>query len=224
MKNPHNKGFALCQTCWGSDDGLKLMTTKTLKSSKYQTIEKQFQDGMAKKQYKGTIVEILSVYDKTRFRRYEKYKQNIIQKNNGQANEKRWWHGSNLGCELWKNKQACSGACHICNILKMGFLMKYANTKNAWGRFGAGLYFAPDAAKSNDYTKPHNKVRCQILCKVVVGNAKVFVEDQPLLTAPPPGYDSVLGKPGTGGALNFPELVLYTEEAMLPAYVVFYKK
>jgi len=101
--------------------------------------------------------------------------------------------------------------------------MKYVNTKNAWGRFGAGLYFAPDAAKSNDYTQPYNSVRCLILCKVVVGNAKILYQDQSNLKAPPQGFDSVLGKPGGGGALNYPELVLFNEDAVLPAYVVFYK-
>jgi len=59
MKNPHNKGFALCQPCWGGENGLKLIATNTLgKASKYPTIEKQFQDGMAKKKNtKGLLLK-----------------------------------------------------------------------------------------------------------------------------------------------------------------------
>jgi len=93
--------------------------------------------------------------------------------------------------------------------------------KNAWGRFGAGLYFAPDAAKSNDYAQPHKEIRCLILCKVVVGKTMICTQDQPDLLAPPMGYDSVLGEPG--GTLNYPEVVIFNEDAILPAYVVFYR-
>jgi len=161
------------------------------------------------------------VYNTVRNKEYEKYKTAIAQKN-GDANEKRWWHGSNLACPLWQTRASCNSACHICNILNKGFLMKYANTKNSWGRFGAGLYFAPDAAKSNDYTNPYQNVRCLILCKVVVGKPMIYLQDQPDLTAPPLGYDSVLGETG-GGNLNYPELVLFNEDAILPAYAVFYE-
>jgi len=220
--HPPNNGYALCRNCW-NPTGLSLVPTKTMTSNKYPNIEKQFHDGMAKKLYKGTIIEILSVYDKNRFTDYEKYKSTVAKANNNQANEKRWWHGSNLNCSLWTSQKICGGSCHICNILSKGFMMKYANSKNAWGRFGAGLYFAPDAAKSSDYTQPFQNVRCLILCKVVVGNAKICYKDEPTLKAPPSGYHSVLGKPGSGGSLNFPELVVFNEDAILPAYAVFYK-
>jgi len=52
---------------------------------------------------------------------------------------------------------------------------------------------------------------------------KFFHQDQPTLKAPPQGFDSVLGQPGTGGVLNYPELVLFNEDAILPAYAVFYQ-
>ena len=84
------------------------------------------------------------------------------------------------------------------------------------------LSFAPDACKSHDYTADHQGIRCLLLCKVAVGNAKTYYSDQPTLTGPPSGYNSVLGLAG-GGVLNYPELVLYNEDAVLPAYVVFYR-
>uniref|UniRef100_A0A6B2LPH1 Poly [ADP-ribose] polymerase n=1 Tax=Arcella intermedia TaxID=1963864 RepID=A0A6B2LPH1_9EUKA len=107
--------------------------------------------------------------------------------------------------------------------MDQGFLMKYALTTRSWGRFGKGLYFAPDAAKSNDYAvaEPNSGVKCLILCKVVVGKAMIYRTDQTTLTQPPSGYDSVLGE--TGQSLNYPELVIYNDRAILPAYVVFYQ-
>ena len=46
--------------------------------------------------------------------------------------------------------------------------------------------------------------------------------DQTHLTAPPWGYDSVYGQ--AGGSLNYPEVVLNDEEAILPRYVIMYPK
>jgi hypothetical protein len=84
-----------------------------------------------------------------------------------------------------------------------------------------GIYIAPDACKSHDYTKPFKKVRALVLCRVAVGNCHKVYEDEHF-TAPPQGYDSILGEPG--GSLNYPECVLFDEAAICPSYVVLYKK
>jgi len=219
-----NPGFKWCQQCFapnspGSASGP--ITLKPVDQAKFQSIESQFQVGMQKKGVSVSIMAIYSVWFPSRNRDYESYKSKIAAANGGKANEKRWWHGSHLSCDLITSKSLCKGSsCSICSILSKGFLLQTAGKNFGWTRFGPGLYFAPDAAKSNDYVKGHNGINCMILCKVVVGRPKIFYDSQPLLTSVPSGYDSILGE--VGSVLNYPELVLYDEDAVLPSYVVFY--
>lgn len=81
------------------------------------------------------------------------------------------------------------------------------------------------------------------LNKVVVGNGYKVKHDMPSFTAPPAGYDSVsisflhclasflnfgltryyhqvLAE--VGGSLNYDELVVYTDKAIRPSYLVLY--
>ena len=73
---------------------------------------------------------------------------------------------------------------------------------------------------------------------VVVGNPKTFTTDQPTLTQPPTGFNSVglisfplelfvtfwqiIGGPSSTGSLNYDELIVYTNGAVRPAYLVVY--
>jgi hypothetical protein len=59
-----------------------------------------------------------------------------------------------------------------------------------------------------------------ILCDVACGRVYQTQYDNSSLTSAPYGFDSVEGVPG--GSLNYPELVVYNEDAALPKYVVFY--
>jgi len=84
------------------------------------------------------------------------------------------------------------------------------------------LYFAPDAAKSHDYATPNSSgVRCLLLCKVLAGNTYKTKSIKISTPLPPSGYNSVLGEVSPGG-LNYPELVVYTDSAVMVCYVVFY--
>jgi hypothetical protein len=63
------------------------------------------------------------------------------------------------------------------------------------------------------------------LNKVVVGKGIKLRNDQPNLTEPPAGYDSVIGEPANSShnsMLNYDELVVYKEEAIIPAYLIIY--
>ena len=63
-----------------------------------------------------------------------------------------------------------------------------------------------------------------LLCKIAPG--KVFKTSENmshLQGAAPGGYDSVHGEAQKGGALNFDELVVYKEEAVLPFAIVEYQ-
>lgn len=59
------------------------------------------------------------------------------------------------------------------------------------------------------------------LAHVVVGRGYKTITDISHLSQPPNGYDSVLGEPG--GSLNHDELVVYKNEAALPAYFIIYR-
>ena len=66
--------------------------------------------------------------------------------------------------------------------------------------------------------------RKMLLCKVARG--KVYKTEKnmdQLKGAAPPGYDSVHGEATKAGALNYDELVVYREEAVLPFAVVEYR-
>jgi phage gp45-like len=58
------------------------------------------------------------------------------------------------------------------------------------------------------------------LNKVVVGRGHKLTQDDTSLTAPPTGYDSVLAE--IGGSLNHDELVVYTNDAIRPSFLVIY--
>jgi len=58
------------------------------------------------------------------------------------------------------------------------------------------------------------------LCYVVVGKGIILTQDNQSLVDPPDGYDSVLGDPG--GSLNYDEVVVYDQDAVLPGYAIFY--
>jgi len=170
---------------------------------------------MAKKGYTKTITGIVQIWDVARHTRYQAYVQKV-------GNEKRWWHGSDFKCDLRNNLKVCGGkGCAICGIVENNFLINMAGHKFKWTRFGNGIYFAPDSCKSNDYTSQNpNGEQALILSKVAVGKCYTVYKDQHF-TAPPAGYNSILGEVGQG--LNYPELVLFTEEAVCPSYVVFYR-
>jgi len=60
-----------------------------------------------------------------------------------------------------------------------------------------------------------------LLNKVVVGKGYKILNDNPSMTGPPAGYDSVLAE--VGGSLNYDELIVYTNDAVRPSYLVMYE-
>lgn len=104
---------------------------------------------------------------------------------------------------------------------RTGFNVTFAQTNHSWGRFGSGLYFAPNSSKSHDYVHTKGNVKVMILCKVAAGKVFKTKVDMPNLRCPPSGYDSVSGE--VGGNLNYAELVVYASDASLPSYILFYQ-
>jgi hypothetical protein len=165
----------------------------------------------------------------TVYARYVSYKQTAPYG----TNLKRRFHGTGAQCNFFVNLMGgpCSRSdCSICSICQNGFALRTAGTTaraTAFGlRFGKGLYFSSVSGKSHDYAGESEKVergrkyRAMLLCNVVVGRAfktKEGVLEPPF---PRPGYDSTIGEVGPN--LNYDEVVVYKEEAAIPAYLITY--
>lgn len=118
------------------------------------------------------------------------------------------------------------------SIVQTGFLKKYWQTSaGAWQRFGPGFYFGTQSSKSHEYPLPEMKQlknghhnRKMLLCKVARG--KIYKTQSNLDTLQgdaPQGYHSVHGDAQKHGDLNYDEIVVYKEAAVLPYAVVEYK-
>ncbi|KAJ7472738.1 hypothetical protein FB451DRAFT_1469698 [Mycena latifolia] len=142
------------------------------------------------------------------------------------GNENRRWHGTRRECNLGDKGQTqfcASTTCSLCCIVKSSFDISLWGTKTGWGRFGKGIYTSSTSSKSNDYS--HNDctstLKAILLNKVIVGKGCKLTHDNTSLTAPPAGYDSVLAE--KGGSLNYDELVVYTNDAIRPSFLVVYE-
>ncbi|KAF9646701.1 ADP-ribosylation, partial [Thelephora ganbajun] len=143
------------------------------------------------------------------------------------GNQQRQWHGTNRACRVGDPHQTflCySPQCALCSIIRTSFDIARSKEKTGWGRFGNGIYTSSTSSKSNDYSKNivPSPWKAVLLACVVVGKAKAFILDHPKLTQPPEGFDSVIGEPSFLGSLNYDELVVYTNDAVRPAYLVMY--
>ena len=104
--------------------------------------------------------------------------------------------------------------------------MRFIKSNTGFARFGQGLYFSSRSSKSHGYNGKSEKVagrRLMLLCHVAAGCTIKYTQDQTHLTEPPAGYDSVVGEPTAGGALNYDELIVYNEDACCPTYLVVYR-
>ncbi|KAK7006223.1 PARP catalytic domain-containing protein [Favolaschia claudopus] len=142
------------------------------------------------------------------------------------GNENRRWHGTRRECNLGDKGQTqfcASTNCPLCCIIKSSFDISLWGTKTGWGRFGKGIYTSSTSSKSHDYS--HNdcssSFKAILLNKVIVGKGCKLTHDSTSLTAPPTGYDSVLAE--KGGSLNYDELVVYTNDAIRPSFLVIYE-
>jgi hypothetical protein len=125
------------------------------------------------------------------------------------------------------NTTPCNNSdCALCSILRKSFLLSKAGTHVNFLRFGPGIYFTATSSKSHDYNsgseRQYNghKYRVVLLCKVVLGRVyKIFNGN--CFTAPPTGFDSVVGEPGT--ELNYDECIVYDERACKVAYIIVYR-
>ncbi|KAH6913474.1 hypothetical protein BKA70DRAFT_1262986 [Coprinopsis sp. MPI-PUGE-AT-0042] len=141
------------------------------------------------------------------------------------GNENRRWHGTRRVCNLGDKGHTtfCSSTtCSLCSIIRNSYDISLWGKKTGWGRFGKGIYTSSTSSKSNDYS--HNDCKSHLkailLNKVVVGKGCKMMQDNTTLVTPPNGFDSVLAE--KGGSLNYDELVVYTNDAIRPSFLVMY--
>eukprot|EP01046_Picozoa_sp_COSAG06_P053498 COSAG06_NODE_9266_length_1943_cov_1.715293_1_plen_626_part_01 len=162
------------------------------------------------------LVEVLEISVPALLQRYNEYKASMPPEIvNG--NEKLVFHG-------------CSAAV-IDSIAEKGLLKSYqTSAAGSWQRFGPGFYFALQASKSHEYPiadmqalLPGYHMRKMILCKVARGNVLRTDINMDQLTDAPEGHHSVHGVAKADGPLNYDEIVVYKEAAILPFAIVTYE-
>ena len=137
--------------------------------------------------------------------------------------EEQHFHGTKLTCNVGKSKKFCKDkSCGICNISKIGLDQQCIQTNIWFQRFGQGFYLAPNSSKSHDYTEGAYGCRAMLLCDVCPGRKYPLKNTDQNLTGPPEGFDSIYGQ--VGRELNYPEIVLHSPDAVLPRYIIVYRK
>ncbi|XP_033632864.1 poly [ADP-ribose] polymerase tankyrase-1-like [Asterias rubens] len=163
---------------------------------------------------KYSINKIQKVRNRRLWDRYLHRKKEVADENHNHDNERMLFHGSPF----------------INAIVNKGFDERHAYIG---GMFGAGIYFAEDSSKSNQYVygigggtgcPAHKDRSCYIchrqivFCRVTLGKAFLQFSAMKMAHAPP-GHHSVIGRPSTGG-LAYSEYVIYRGEQAFPEYLI----
>ncbi|KDQ55824.1 hypothetical protein JAAARDRAFT_180676 [Jaapia argillacea MUCL 33604] len=201
----------------------------------YQSVVKQFKDSWRHTQRCPTVVTVYAIISHPQiWAKYSAYRGAVetrgqfLKEGRSRGNEKRRWHGTTRKCNLGDagNLQSCGhSACALCSIIRSSYDLGRFKNRTGWGRFGAGIYTTATSSKANDYSSnaiPSPR-KALLLNSVVVGRGYKLTRDNPSLTKPPVGYDSVVGEPAVGGSLNYDELVVYRNDAIRPSYLVIYQ-
>ncbi|KAJ4919887.1 hypothetical protein JOQ06_018506 [Pogonophryne albipinna] len=151
---------------------------------------------------------IQKVVNKKLRERYTHRQKEIADENHNHHNERMLFHGSPF----------------INAIIHKGFDERHAYIG---GMFGAGIYFAENSSKSNQYVYgigggtgcPTHKDRSCYLCH----RQMLFCRFSAMKMAhAPPGHHSVIGRPSVNG-LAYAEYVIYRGEQAYPEYLITYQ-
>ncbi|KAH0584895.1 hypothetical protein H2248_008173 [Termitomyces sp. 'cryptogamus'] len=140
------------------------------------------------------------------------------------------FHGTTRSCLLVEDdfRTCCCGNedCSLCEIVESSFDIAHSGAKNSFSRFGAGVYTTSCSSKADDYV--HNEAddavfNVMLVCRVVSGRRFYPFVNMRELAEPPPGFHSVQGDPDHHRGLNYPETVVYDNDAIRPAYLIVYE-
>uniref|UniRef100_A0AAQ5ZTU1 Poly [ADP-ribose] polymerase n=1 Tax=Amphiprion ocellaris TaxID=80972 RepID=A0AAQ5ZTU1_AMPOC len=159
------------------------------------------------------IIKIQKVVNKKLRERYAHRQKEIADENHNHHNERMLFHGSPF----------------INAIIHKGFDERHAYIG---GMFGAGIYFAENSSKSNQYVygigggtgcPTHKDRSCYVchrqmlFCRVTLG--KSFLQFSAMKMAhAPPGHHSVIGRPSVNG-LAYAEYVIYRGEQVSTCFI-----
>ena len=167
------------------------------------------------------ILRIYSICNPFLQSRWEAYKLTLgIYKESEQD-----FHGTTLSCDIMSRTppSLCKQPrCGICGITCAGMDPNTIRSDiKDFQRFGKGFYFAPNSSKCNDYADANSKGhKGMLLCDILPGRKYKRTVDDRHLQGPPRGYHSILGE--EGARLNYPEIVVDKEDAVMPRYIIIY--
>ena len=136
------------------------------------------------------------------------------------------YHGTSV-CKAITTREGkfCNSTqCGICGISQNGMNLEYAGRSfPEYQRFGKGVYLAPNSSKADDYTEKNgNGYRAMLYCDVLLGRQRIIKDgDSEDIKCPSPRFDSIVVKPGKH---RVPEIVVFDERAVLPRYIIVYRK
>jgi len=203
-----------------------ILVDLNVNENEFKLVEDEMQNSIREHKDGGAAGGVFNRYNITKIQRisnrklWERYlhrRKEICEENHLYANERMLFHGSPF----------------INAIIQKGFDERHAYIG---GMFGAGIYFAENSSKSNQYVNgimggtgcsQHKDRSCysckrqMLLCRVALG--KSFYQFSALKMAhAPPGHHSVVGRP-SGGGLSFSEYVVYRGEQAYPEYLISYQ-
>ncbi|XP_060795531.1 poly [ADP-ribose] polymerase tankyrase-2-like isoform X2 [Neoarius graeffei] len=195
-------------------------------NKEFQSVEEEMQSTIREHRDGGhaggvfnryNIVKIQKVCNKKLWERYTHRRKEVSEENHNHSNERMLFHGSPF----------------VNAIIHKGFDERHAYIG---GMFGAGIYFAENSSKSNQYVygigggtgcpvhKDRSCYMCQrqlLFCRVTLG--KSFLQFSAMKMAhSPPGHHSVSGRPSVNG-LALAEYVIYRGEQAYPEYLITYQ-
>ena len=196
-----------------------MCTIRLLNPSELGKIQSHFSSTWAKA--KGPCPKIACAFEITNQQleaRWNAYKKALP---NGSQQVEDYYHGTKLNCDIIKMGSPCNdNDCGICGISKFGMFRKFIRKNINFQRFGHGFYFAPNSSKCHDYTQGVQTHRAMLRVEILPGKKHTILTNDVKLTNPPDGHHSVFGK--AGQALNYPELVVYNPDCVMPRYIVVY--
>ncbi|KAJ6561846.1 hypothetical protein B0H19DRAFT_1142766 [Mycena capillaripes] len=195
----------------------------------YTQLERHFQDAWThpkkpKPQVHAIFEIVLTEESLVAFLRYRALVE--ISRVPRHANEQLLFHGTNRSCMIGDEKtrtQLCKIAgCLLCAVIRNSFDVAKCGKRHKFRRFGTGIYTTACSSKADDYFTgvPDSPFRAVLVNRVVVGNPLTRKYNAEEITELPFGYHSVVGVPGAD--LNYGETVVYTNDAIRPAYLIIY--
>ncbi|XP_078532364.1 poly [ADP-ribose] polymerase tankyrase-1 isoform X5 [Lissotriton helveticus] len=192
----------------------------------HQSVEEEMQNSIREHRDGGNaggvfnrynVLRIQKVVNKKLRERFCHRQKEVSEENHNHHNERMLFHGSPF----------------INAIIHKGFDERHAYIG---GMFGAGIYFAENSSKSNQYVygigggtgcPTHKDRSCYIchrqmlFCRVTLGKSFLQFSTMKMAHAPP-GHHSVIGRPSVNG-LAYAEYVIYRGEQAYPEYLITYQ-